>query len=82
MRLRLRLLIPGLALAAGGCVRPATQQDLYLAQALVDIQDALNEVRQTTYETQDRVDSLKFIVARQDTVIRQLANLAGVPVPP
>jgi hypothetical protein len=31
---------------------------------------------------QDRVDSLTMVVARRDTVIRQLANLAGVPMPP
>jgi hypothetical protein len=80
--MRLRLLVPGLALTAVGCLRPATQQDLYIAQSLIDIQDTMNEMRQATYEMQDRLDSLKFVVARQDTVIRQLANLAGVPVPP
>jgi len=80
--MRFRLLLPGLVLVAGGCFRPATQQDLYIAQALVDIQDVMNEMRQTTYELQDRVDSLRFVVARQDTVVRQLANLAGVAVPP
>jgi hypothetical protein len=65
-----------------GCFRPATQQDLYIAQALVDIQDALTEIREGTYELQDRVDSLRLVVAQRDTVIRRLANLAGVAVPP
>jgi hypothetical protein len=42
----------------------------------------MNEVRQLSYELQDRVDSLSMMMAKRDTVIRQLANLAGVPVPP
>jgi hypothetical protein len=42
----------------------------------------MNEVRQLSYELQDRVDSLTMVMARRDTVIRQLANLAGVTVPP
>ena len=33
-------------------------------------------------ELQDRVDSLTIIVPKRDTTIRQLANLAGVPIPP
>jgi hypothetical protein len=80
--MRPRLLTLALGVVIGGCVRPATQQDLYLAQALVDIEDALNEMRQLTYEMQDRLDSLRIVVAQRDTTIRQLANLAGVPVPP
>ncbi|HEX9565500.1 MAG TPA: hypothetical protein VF981_16090 [Gemmatimonadaceae bacterium] len=80
--MRLRLLTTGLLIVVGGCAGPATQQDLYIAQALVEIQDAMNEFRQASYDLQDRVDSLVTVVARRDTVIRQLANLAGVPVPP
>ena len=80
--MRRRLPITGLFLVLCGCAVPATQQDLYIAQALVDIEDAMNEMRQATYELQDRVDSLRFVVAQRDTVLRQLANLAGMPVPP
>lgn len=71
-----------LCLGLSGCVAPATQQDMYIAQSLIDIQDAMNEMRQATYELQDRVDSLRIVVAQRDTVIRQLANLAGVPMNP
>lgn len=59
-----------------------TQRDLDFSQALVEIDDAINDVRQLTYELHDRVDSLSQVVARRDSTIRQLANLAGVSVPP
>jgi hypothetical protein len=32
-------------------------------------------------EMQGQLDSVKFVMARQDSVIRQLANLAGVQIP-
>lgn len=69
------------AVAASGCL-PPTERDFQLAQTINEMSEAMNEVRQLSYELQDRVDSLTFIVARRDTVIRQLANLAGVVVPP
>ena len=64
-----------------GCL-PATERDFEVAQTIQEMSDAVNEVRQLSYELQDRVDSLITIVAKRDTVVRQLANLAGVPVPP
>jgi hypothetical protein len=51
------------------------------AQALVEITDAFNDVRAGQAEMQDRIDSLVTVVARQDSTIRTLANLAGVQVP-
>lgn len=70
-----------LAIVVSGCL-PATEQDLQMAQTVTEMSDAVNEIRQMSYELQDRVDSLTNIVAKRDTVIRQLANLAGVQVPP
>lgn len=67
--------------AVSGCL-PATERDFQMAQTVIEMADAVNEIRQMSYELQDRVDSLTTIVARRDTVIRQLANLAGVPIPP
>ena len=63
-----------------GCL-PATERDLQMAQTVTEMVDAVNEIRQSVYELQDRVDSLTLAVARRDTVVRQLANLAGVPYP-
>ena len=76
-----RSVLLALAIVASGCL-PATEQDLQMAQTVTEMSDAVNEIRQMSYELQDRVDSLTTIVAKRDTVIRQLANLAGVRVPP
>jgi hypothetical protein len=75
-----RLAICLLAFAAVSCL-PPSQQDLQTAQALVELGDAMNEIRLMLGDVQDQIDSLKMVAARQDTVIRQLANLAGVTVP-
>ena len=69
------------AIVVSGCL-PATEKDLQMAQTMNEMSDAVNEIRQMSYELQDRVDSLTMIIAKRDTVIRQLANLAGVQVPP
>lgn len=69
------------ALAMTACL-PATEKDFEIAQTIIEMSDAVNEIRQLAYELQDRVDSLVLIVARRDTTIRQLANLAGVSIPP
>ena len=66
---------------AAGCL-PATERDFEVAQTIQEMSDAVNEIRQLSYELQDRVDSLTTAVAKRDTVIRQLANLAGVPIRP
>ncbi|NUQ11954.1 MAG: hypothetical protein HUU26_06420 [Gemmatimonadaceae bacterium] len=70
-----------LAVTMAGCL-PATERDFQMAQTLIEMGDAINEIRSLQYELQDRVDSLTTVMAKRDTVIRQLANLAGVPVPP
>ena len=61
---------------------PPTERDFQLAQTINEMNDAVNEIRQLSYELQDRVDSLTLAVDKRDTTIRQLANLAGVPMPP
>lgn len=76
-----RLFLLVLLTGASGCM-PATERDFQLVQTVIEMTEAMNEVRQLSYELQDRVDSLTMIMAKRDTVIRQLANLAGVQVPP
>jgi hypothetical protein len=78
--MRKRLITIVMALGAAGCL-PPSQQDIETAQALVEMGDAVNDIRAVLSEMQGQIDSLKFVMARQDTVIRQLANLAGVQVP-
>ncbi len=70
------LVVPALAACAGD--RTA---DIQQAEAIIDLGDAVNDLRMQTSDLQAIVDSLGQVAARQDTVIRQLANLAGVAVP-
>lgn len=60
---------------------PDTTAGINTGQALVELGDALNAVREEQSILQTQVDSLREVVARQDTLIRQIANIAGVPVP-
>jgi hypothetical protein len=48
-------------------------------QQMIDMGDILNEVQLRTADMQATLDSLRLVVARQDTAISRLANLAGVP---
>lgn len=67
--------------ALTGCLRnPAA--DAATAQALTEIADQLGAMQQDNAVLQNQVDSLRTVVARQDTVLRRLANLAGVPMAP
>ena len=43
--------------------------------------DAVHELRQASADMRSSIDSLTQIVARQDTLLRQVAVVAGVPVP-
>jgi hypothetical protein len=67
--------------ALSACLRnPAA--DAQTAQALTEIADRLSALQQENAELQNQVDSLRLVVARQDTILRRLANLAGVPIAP
>ena len=77
------------ALAGAGCVASALTgclrnpaADAATAQAITQISDQLGAMQQDNAELQAQVDSLRTLVARQDTVVRRLANLAGVPMAP
>ena len=77
----MRKLVAAIVLCTAVSCLPS-REDVDTAQALIEIGDALNDIRATQSELQDQLDSLKWAIARRDTVIRQLANLAGVAVPP
>lgn len=74
-------LIIGLIVVLGvACVDPNAQQNT--AQALVDLGDQLNAMRQDNAVLQEQVDSLRQALVKQDAVLKQVAGMAGVPVPP
>ena len=74
--LRRGFLALALALTAG-CRSP--QSDAYLIEQLRQMADELNASRQQTSDLQIQLDSLRVVVARQDTLLTRLAGMAGVP---
>jgi hypothetical protein len=68
-----------LLLLAGACTAPATPGDVSTGEMFVEISDALNAIRQENAMLQAQVDSLREVVARQDTLLSRVAAAAGVP---
>ena len=71
-----RTLLVLAALAGLSCRDPRAEANI--AQAMMDVGSAISELQQDLGDLHNQVDSLKEVAARQDTVIRQLANLAGL----
>lgn len=78
------LTIGGIALLAAACNGglPTPSRDVAQGQAMLDLAETLNQIRDQSANMQDQVDSLRQIVAKQDTIIRQLANAAGIVAKP
>ena len=76
--MRLRIIIGGFTVvAATGCTNPRVQANM--AQAINDIGSELSAQQQDMAVLQEQIDSLKQVAAKQDTVIRRLLNVTGVP---
>lgn len=67
-----------LVLICSAC--PASRADIAISEQIIQLGDGLNDLRQENAVLQQQVDSLSVVVAKQDTVLRQLANLAGIPL--
>ncbi len=66
------------AASASACYEDPNDK-LNQLQQITDMTDAVNELNSRTSELLFTVDSLRAVMARQDTTIMRLANLAGVP---
>ena len=64
-------------LATAGCATPKFQAEV--ATQLNQVGDELQAQRQDMATLQEQIDSLKAVTAKQDSVIKKLANLAGIP---
>ena len=64
-------------LLAAGCRSP--QSDAYLIEQLRQMGDELNASRQQAADFQSQLDSLRGVVARQDTLLTRIAGMAGIP---
>lgn len=73
-----RLLLAGAVLLTG-CRDPRAEANI--AQAMIDVGTQISEMQQDYSLLQHELDSLRTVVARQDTVIGRLASLAGLPLP-
>ena len=66
-----------LVLATSSCATPKFQADV--ATQLRAAADEMQLQRQDMALMQEQIDSLKVVLVRQDSTIRKLANLAGIP---
>jgi hypothetical protein len=80
MRILRRVVVVGLG-ALAACGAPMTSGDTTLAETVIDMSDALVAVREETALLQAQVDSLREQMARQDTLVRRLAAMAGISGP-
>lgn len=81
-RLLLALCFGAGPLAACGTAVPTPTSDLTSGQALVDLNAQLAQFREDNALLQAQIDSLRGAVAYQDTILRQVAAGAGIPMRP
>lgn len=67
-----------LATAITGCYQDPEQR-IAEEQLLQDMTDAVNQLGIQVSELQATVDSLRVVIARQDTAVYRMANVTGVP---
>jgi hypothetical protein len=63
-----------------GCRDPRAEANI--AQAMIDVGTQITTMQQDYSILQHELDSLRGVVARQDTIIVRLASLAGLPIQP
>lgn len=56
--------------------------DVSSGQMMLDLSNAMTQLREENAQMQSQIDSLHFAVAYQDTIIRQLAALSNVSMRP
>lgn len=64
-------------ITVGSCANPRVQANI--AQALNDVGTELTAQRQDMATLQDQIDSLKLAMAHQDSTIKRLMNITGLP---
>lgn len=68
-----------LAILLGSCRDPRAEANI--AEAMMQVGTEVSALRQDYAVLQNQVDSLRGVVARQDTLIGRLASLANTSVP-
>ena len=67
-------------LSLASCRDPRAEANI--AEAMIQVGTELSAQRQDLAVMQTELDSLRGVVARQDTLIARLATLANMPLPP
>jgi hypothetical protein len=78
----MRLQVAATLFVVGTSACLPSKQDVATAQAIIEMSDAVNQINQNLSDLQSQIDSLRYEIGKRDTVIKQLANLAGVVIPP
>jgi hypothetical protein len=77
--MRMASLLVG-ALLLSSCRDPRAEANI--AEAMIQVGTEMSAMRQDFSTLQMQLDSLRSVVARQDTVIARLSALANMPLPP
>ena len=72
------ILVGGLSTGCGLTGQP----NVNTAELLVETQEVIGELRTEIATFQDQIDSLRNELTRQDSLLRVMANLQGMPMPP
>ena len=72
-------MLVGAAAVLSSCRDPRAEANI--AQAMTDVGTQITAMQQDYAVLQGQVDSLRGVVARQDTIIGRLASMAGLPIP-
>ncbi|MFN8717463.1 MAG: hypothetical protein ACK50C_10835, partial [Gemmatimonadaceae bacterium] len=67
---------------ACGPAIPTPASDMATGQAVLDLGMQIVQLREENAMLQAQIDSLRGVMAYQDTVVRQLAAAAGLPTRP
>jgi hypothetical protein len=80
-RSRIRAILVAVAMSGLGCYQDPNAK-LDAMEETLALQATLEDLGSRTTELQFALDSLRGVIARQDTTLKALANLAGVPYTP
>ena len=69
-------------LLLSGCLGMPSGDSISQGELLIELTDAMNALREHDALLQEQVDSLRTVVARQDSLLARVAAVTGVPVPP
>ena len=74
-------LLAAIAVLSAGCGL-TSQPSVNTAELLVETQEMVGTLRSDLADFQDQIDSLRTELNRQDSLLRALANLQGMQLPP